>query len=61
MSKRQAILATLLGATQLNGNQTVADRIRTDILKISNPRYADGYQRLARAAFEPRRERRKAA
>jgi hypothetical protein len=61
MSKQQAILETLLGAAELTGNRTIASRIRTDIARIGTPRYAEGYQRLAQAADEATRERRRAA
>ncbi|HEX4054102.1 MAG TPA: hypothetical protein VHX86_07535 [Tepidisphaeraceae bacterium] len=61
MSKQQAILETLLGAAELNGNKTLANRIRSDIQNIGNRRQAAGYQRLALAAGEGKREHRKAA
>jgi hypothetical protein len=61
MSKQQAILETLLGAAQLNGDRTIAVSIRRDIFKMTHAHAADGYQRLARAASEPRRQLRKAA
>ncbi len=61
MSKQQAILETLLGTAELNGNQTVANSIRSDLFKLTNSHEADGYQRLARAAFEPKRQRCQAA
>ncbi len=61
MSKQQAILETLLGTAELTGNQTIASSIRNDLFKMSNSRDADGYQRLARAAFEIKRPRCKAA
>lgn len=61
MSKQQAILETLLGAAELNGDRTVALKIRHDIFKITRSREADGYHRLARAASEPRRPHCKAA
>ncbi|MGD0140061.1 MAG: hypothetical protein ABSD28_14395 [Tepidisphaeraceae bacterium] len=57
MSKRQAILESLLGAAELKGNQMIADSIRNEISKMTNAREADGYQRLALAASEPRRPR----
>jgi len=61
MSRQQAILETLLGAAELNGNRTVADSIRNDLFKMNNSRESDGYQRLARSASEPRRPHSKAA
>ena len=61
MSKQQAILETLLGTAELTGNQTIASSIRNDLFKMSNSRDADGYQRLARAAFEIKPPRCKAA
>jgi hypothetical protein len=57
MSKRQAILESLLGAAELMGNRMIADSIRNEISKMTNARKADGYQRLALAASEPRRPR----
>ena len=57
MSKRQAILESLLGAAELKGNQIIANSIRNDIVNISKSREGDGYQRLALAASEPRRPR----
>jgi len=61
MSKQQALLETLLGATELNGNRLVADSIRNELFNMSNSHEADGYQRFARAASEPTRPRCKAA
>jgi hypothetical protein len=61
MSKQQAILETLLGTAELNGNKTIAKSIRNDLFKMTNSREADGYQRLARAVFEISRPRCKAA
>ena len=61
MSKQQALLETLLGATELNGNRMVADRIRHDIFKITRSHKADGYRRLARVASEPKRPHCRAA
>jgi len=61
MSKQQAILETLLGTAELKGNQTIAQSIRGVLLKMSDTRQADGYQRLARAAGEIKRPRCKAA
>jgi hypothetical protein len=61
MSKQQAILETLLGAAELVGNRTIAGRIRTDIKKMCHPPHSDGYQRLAFASGETKRERRRAA
>jgi hypothetical protein len=61
MSKQQAILETLLGAAELKGNQTIAISIRDNIFKMTNSREPDGYRRLARAAFEIKRPRCKAA
>ncbi|MGD0769516.1 MAG: hypothetical protein ABSB42_15135 [Tepidisphaeraceae bacterium] len=57
MSKRQALLESLLGAAELKGNQIIAKCIRNDISKMTSAREADGYQRLAREAFEPKRPR----
>jgi hypothetical protein len=50
-------LESLLGAAELKGNQMIADSIRNEISKMTNAREADGYQRLALAASEPRRPR----
>ena len=61
MSKQQALLETLLGAAELKGNRTVANSIRNELFKKTDSRQPDGYQRLARAASEPRRSLRKAA
>ena len=61
MSKQQAILETLLGAAELNGNRTVAKNIREDLFKMIRLHDADGYQRLLRAASEPKRPHCKAA
>jgi hypothetical protein len=62
MSKQQALLETLLGAAELNGNRTVASNIRHDLFKITGSRQAEGYQRLAREALlKPRRAYAKAA
>ncbi|MGD0769491.1 MAG: hypothetical protein ABSB42_15010 [Tepidisphaeraceae bacterium] len=61
MSKQQAILETLLGAAELNGDRLVANSIRNELFKMIHSRQADGYQRLARAASEPRRPHCKAA
>ena len=61
MSKQQAILETLLGAAELNGDRMVASSIRNDLFKMTRSHEADGYQRLARAASEPRRPHCKAA
>jgi hypothetical protein len=61
MSKQEALLETLLGAAELNGNRMIADGIRNDLFKMTNSHEADGYQRLARAASEPRRPHCKAA
>ena len=61
MSKRQALLDTLLGAAELRGNQMIANSIRNEISKLTNAREASGYQRLAREAFEPKRLHCKAA
>jgi len=57
MSKRQAILESLLGAAELIGNRTIANSIRNEMVNMSKSREADGYQRLALAASEPRRPR----
>jgi hypothetical protein len=54
MSKRQALLETLLGAAELNGNRLISDHIRHDLFKILDSHEADGYERLARAASEPK-------
>ena len=61
MSKQQAILETLLGAAELNGDRRIAISIRNDLFKITHLHEADGYRRLARAASEPRRPHCKAA
>jgi hypothetical protein len=62
MSKQHALLETLLGAAELSGNQTIADQIRNEISKMSEPREFAGYQRLSRAAAtEPKCALRKAA
>jgi hypothetical protein len=61
MSKQQALLETLLGAAELNGNRTIANSIRNELFKKAPSHDTDGYQRLARAASEPRRSDRKAA
>jgi hypothetical protein len=61
MSKQLALLDTLLGAAELTGNRTIASRIRQDLFKISHSQEEDGYQRLARAALEPRHLHSKAA
>jgi hypothetical protein len=61
MSKQQAILETLLGAAELTGNRTVAVSIRNDLFKMTHSHETDGHQRLARAAWNPRRPHRKAA
>ncbi len=61
MSKQQAILDTLLGAAELKGYQMIARSIRSEISKMTHARETDGYQRLAREAFEPKRLRSKAA
>jgi hypothetical protein len=61
MSKQQAILETLLGAAQLNGDRMIAISIRKDLFKMTHAHEANGYERLARAASEPRRPLRKAA
>jgi hypothetical protein len=61
MSKQQALLETMLGVAELNGNRMVAISIRNDLFKIAHSRETDGYQRLARAAWKPRRPLRKAA
>jgi len=61
MSKQQAILETLLGAAELNRDQMVAISIRKELFKLSHSHEADGYQRLARAASQPRRSHCKAA
>ena len=61
MSKQQAILETLLGAAELNGDRMVVISIRNELFKMTRSHEADGYQRLARAASEPRREHCKAA
>jgi hypothetical protein len=57
MSKPQALLETLLGVANLNGNRVVASNIRNDLRRMSRSHESDGYQRLARAAglFEQRR------
>jgi hypothetical protein len=54
MSKHQAILESLLGAAELNGNNTVASQIRSDIERNGNAPHAGGYQRLWVAAFSRR-------
>jgi len=61
MSKQQAILETLLGAAELSGDRVVAISIRNDLSKMTRSHEEDGYQRLARAACEPRRPHCKAA
>jgi hypothetical protein len=61
MSKQQALLETLLGAAELNGNRTIAISIRNELFKIAHSHEADGYQRLARATPRPRRPHCKAA
>jgi hypothetical protein len=61
MSKQQALLETLLGAAELNGNRMVANSIRDDLHKMTHSREPSGYERLARAASEPRRPHCKAA
>lgn len=61
MSKQQALLETLLGAAELNGDRTLANGIRHDLVKLKHPHQAAGYERLARAVSEPRQLRRKAA
>ena len=61
MSKQQAILETLLGAAELNGNRMVAKNIREELFRMSHVREADGYRRLLRAAAEPKRSQSKAA
>ena len=61
MSKQQAILETLLGAAELSRDQMVAISIRKALFKMTQPHEADGYQRLARAASQPRRPHCKAA
>ena len=61
MSKQQAILETLLGAAELNGDQMAAISIRNELFKMIHSHEADGYQRLARAASQPRRPHCKAA
>jgi hypothetical protein len=61
MSKQQALLETLLGAAELNGNRLVADSIRTNLFKMTRSHEADGYQKLARVALGPRKPRFKAA
>jgi hypothetical protein len=54
-------LETLLGAAELNGNRMVAISIQKELFKLTHSHEADGYQRLARAASEPRRPHCKAA
>ena len=44
MSKRQALLETLLGAAELNGNRLISDHIRHDLFKILDSHEADGYE-----------------
>ncbi len=61
MSKRQALLETLLGAAELNGNRLISDHIRHDLFKIIDAQETDGYERLARAAAQPCDRQRKAA
>ncbi|MGD0389044.1 MAG: hypothetical protein ABSC42_08830 [Tepidisphaeraceae bacterium] len=61
MSKQQAILETLLGAAELNGDRMVVISIRNELFKMTRSHEADGYQRLARAAWQPRRPQCKAA
>jgi hypothetical protein len=61
MSKQQAILETLLGASELTGNRTVANRLRQNIVKLDRLHEADGYRKLWRTAFETKRDRSKAA
>jgi hypothetical protein len=61
MSKQQALLETLLGAAELNGNRNAANNIRDAICKTMRSHETDGYERLARAAWEPRRLHCKAA
>ena len=61
MSKRQALLETLLGAAELNGNRLMADHLRHDLFRIVDAREPDGYERLARAAAQPCQRQRKAA
>jgi hypothetical protein len=61
MSKQQAILETLLGAAELSGDRMVANSIRCELFKITHSHEADGYQRLAQAAWRPRRAQCKAA
>jgi len=50
MSKLQALMDTLQGVAELNGNRMVADSIRNDLFKMTRSGEVDGYQRLARAA-----------
>jgi hypothetical protein len=50
MSKQQALLETLLGAAQLNGNQTLATSVQGSLSRLAHRHEADGYRRLARAA-----------
>lgn len=61
MSKQQALLESLLGAAELSGKQSIAGRVRQNIVELNRARQADGYQKLWSAAFEPKRERSKAA
>jgi hypothetical protein len=61
MSKQQAILETLLGAAELNGNRTIAERIRADIEKMSRKSRVNQYEHLALAASETKHDRRQAA
>ncbi len=61
MSKKQAILETLLGAAELNRNRVIAISIRNELFKMTRSHEADGYRRLARAASEPKRPNCKAA
>jgi hypothetical protein len=53
MSKQQALLETLLGAAELNGNRTLATSVRDNLVKLAHWHDADGYRRLARAASQP--------
>ena len=61
MSKRQALLETLLGAAELSGNRLAARGIRRELVFTNKSRADVGYQRLALAAFGLRRQRAKAA
>jgi hypothetical protein len=61
MNTLQGNLESVTG--ELKGNRTIADRFRTEVaqMSISMARRTDPHDWLARMAFEPRRDYRKAA